>query len=427
MMTPKKWMGWGFSLFLGVGILFYFLLSKPSARPVQTVERLQFLRPSITNLVPTLKLKGYGTKGEEGFWREKIHEFELQNKCAVLVQWSSQEEGYYQELRTGQESWDLIMVSDTELEGLHQSNRLTPLSLPSELETKMIPRVLSLFRRGEFYEAIPYQFSTLALYYNKQIFDRRGVAYPDDHWTWEDLLAIARGLYVDSKSGKGCYGIEMDWSWKLLNLFAGQSGEVLLSDTMMMNPHPERATVLGVQWLIDLAQNYAVDIASPEEGELSYFEKGEAAMAITGVSLMNRLKIHHEFIWGVTVLPKGKIKSNHLSAQGWGVWGESKQRELAYSLLLHLTKQSPLFGGLPVYQPDIQQLNLPPESYFYEAIANSNPMTSHPLIYLWKEKVKNHWSAVLNGVGTSASVWMDEINIEIQSSVERVERERGSK
>ena len=419
MTTPKKWMGWGFSLVLGVGILFVFLFPKKESA---SVEKLQFVTPSISSLTPTLRLNGFGSKGEEQFWREKVHEFEVENKCAVLVQWNPDEESYEKQLRSGQESWDLVMVSDTALENLHQANRLTPLSLPPEIESKMIPRVLSLFRRGDYYEAIPYQFSTFALYYNKQIFDRRGIAYPDDHWSWEDLLAISRGLYSDPQSGRGCYGVEIDWSWKLLNIFAGQSGELLFLTPLMMSPHPERSTVLGVQWLIDLGQNYAIDVAYPEAAELSHFEKGEAAMAVTGVALMNRLKIHHEFVWGVTALPRGKLKSNHLSAQGWGVWGKSKQRELAYALLLKLVQQAVPFGGLPVYQPDIKELSFPPESFFYDGIANANPLTPHPHFFYWKERVKMRWGEMLSSIGTSASVWMDTINNEIQSYEEQAKK-----
>ena len=419
MTSPKKMMVWGFSLVLGVGFVLFFSFSK---NETQAVEPVRFVAPTVSSLTPTLRMKGYGTKGEEGFWREKIHEFELQNKCAVLVDWSTEEAKHYADLRAAKESWDVVMISDSELESFHAANRLTPLTIPLEIESKMIPKVLSLFRRGDYYEGVPFGFSTLALYYNKQVFDRRGVAYPDDHWTWEDLLAMARGMYIDPKSGRGSYGVEVDWGWELLNVFAGQSGESLLSSGCTMNPNPERATVLGVQWLIDLAQNYAVDVAYPEEGELSHFEKGEAVMAVTGPELMNRLKVHHEFVWGVTTLPQGKLRSNTLTAQGWSVWGESRSRELAYSLVLKLAQQSAPFGGLAVYQPEISELSHPPESIFYDSIAHSNPMIADPYFFYWKERVKMHWSESIEGSGTAASVWMDTINNEVSTFLEQSKR-----
>ena len=37
----------------------------------------------------------------------------------------------------------------------------------------------------------PRDISVEVLYYNKDIFDEAGVAYPDDTWTWDDFLAAA--------------------------------------------------------------------------------------------------------------------------------------------------------------------------------------------------------------------------------------------
>lgn len=43
--------------------------------------------------------------------------------------------------------------------------------------------------------ALPKDHDTIALLYNKAIFDQYGVAYPDDDWTWEDMhLKITRTL-----------------------------------------------------------------------------------------------------------------------------------------------------------------------------------------------------------------------------------------
>ncbi len=39
------------------------------------------------------------------------------------------------------------------------------------------------------------------LYYNKDIFDEAGVAYPTDNWTWDDFLAAAEKLTVKDANG----------------------------------------------------------------------------------------------------------------------------------------------------------------------------------------------------------------------------------
>jgi multiple sugar transport system substrate-binding protein len=35
---------------------------------------------------------------------------------------------------------------------------------------------------------VPKDFATRVLYYNKDLFDKAGVAYPNDKWTWKDFV-----------------------------------------------------------------------------------------------------------------------------------------------------------------------------------------------------------------------------------------------
>lgn len=63
---------------------------------------------------------------------------------------------------------------------------------------------------GKHY-AIPYGISTYGLYYNKALFDKAGVPYPNDNWTWDDLRAAAKKL----TSGSGAnttYGILLPYT-----------------------------------------------------------------------------------------------------------------------------------------------------------------------------------------------------------------------
>ena len=43
---------------------------------------------------------------------------------------------------------------------------------------------------------LPKDYSPLAVYYNKKLFDAATVPYPEDGWTWDDLLATAQKLTV---------------------------------------------------------------------------------------------------------------------------------------------------------------------------------------------------------------------------------------
>ncbi|WP_153057392.1 extracellular solute-binding protein, partial [Streptococcus suis] len=42
--------------------------------------------------------------------------------------------------------------------------------------------------------AIPKDFDTIGLWYNKKLFDEAGIPYPDDTWDWNKLKEVAKKL-----------------------------------------------------------------------------------------------------------------------------------------------------------------------------------------------------------------------------------------
>lgn len=81
---------------------------------------------------------------------------------------------------------------------------------------------------GELYGA-PKDFDTIALWYNKELFDAAGVAYPEAGWTWDDLKATAAKL---TDPAKGQYGIAAaQWGQEnYYNSIAQAGGEVIDAD-----------------------------------------------------------------------------------------------------------------------------------------------------------------------------------------------------
>lgn len=51
--------------------------------------------------------------------------------------------------------------------------------------------------------AVPKDYDTIGLWYNKTMFDKAGVKYPDDSWTWDDLYNAAKKLTKKDKSQYG--------------------------------------------------------------------------------------------------------------------------------------------------------------------------------------------------------------------------------
>lgn len=62
--------------------------------------------------------------------------------------------------------------------------------------SEMYPGVLGVMRSGGRLLGLPSDFSTIVMFYNKELFDQRGVPYPGDDWTWDEYLETCRRLTV---------------------------------------------------------------------------------------------------------------------------------------------------------------------------------------------------------------------------------------
>ena len=54
----------------------------------------------------------------------------------------------------------------------------------------------------DHYYAVPFALVNTVLYFNKDMFDAAGIAYPTDDWTWEEFREAAKKLTID-KNGDG--------------------------------------------------------------------------------------------------------------------------------------------------------------------------------------------------------------------------------
>lgn len=68
---------------------------------------------------------------------------------------------------------------------------------------------LSYFKVDGAYFGLPFRQDKEVIYYNKTLFDKAGVAYPDGKWTWDDYVAKAKELTeklaAAGESAKGSY------------------------------------------------------------------------------------------------------------------------------------------------------------------------------------------------------------------------------
>lgn len=100
--------------------------------------------------------------------------------------------------------------------------------------------------------ALPKDHDTIALLYNKAIFDKYGVEYPNDTWTWDDYAAAAAKIR-EAGEADGVYGTAMNTNdgqdgW--YNLIYGFGGK-LISDDNKSSGMDDPKTIEAMTWLAD--------------------------------------------------------------------------------------------------------------------------------------------------------------------------------
>lgn len=190
---------------------------------------------------------------------------------------------------------------------------------------------------GKIY-AVPKDVDTIALFYNKTMFDEAGISYPDDTWTWDDFYDAAVKLTKDDGSQ---YGTAMNPSneqdgW--MNIIYTMGGKVLTDDKKASgfdDPNTIKAMEF-VQKLIDNAMPPATVMA--ETGTDVLLGSGKIAMLTQGSWMVPQFK-EHEYIsenCDVAVLPKDPETGDRVclyNGLGWAVSAKTDNPEAAWQLV----------------------------------------------------------------------------------------------
>jgi multiple sugar transport system substrate-binding protein len=204
--------------------------------------------------------------------------------------------------------------------------------------------------KGSVY-GLPRDTEVNVLYFNKALFDKAGVKYPDDKWTWDDLLAAAQKLTVKDASGKVTqYALAMEGGKyaKWIN----QNGGALLDD--YVNPSKclmaEPKSVAAVKYFSDLMNNgYAMRDAdlSQAGGDQAVFQSGQAAMIIQNtsrVSAFNKANMNYDV--AVVPIPKDGKRWNGAGGAAWVMSAKSDNKDAAWTFLQWLQSAG---GGEKLY------------------------------------------------------------------------------
>ncbi len=199
--------------------------------------------------------------------------------------------------------------------------------------------IVEIFSIGGSIYGIPKDGTSFYLCYNKEIFDREGLAYPDDTWDWGKMLEVAEKLTKDP-DGDGKidqFGLGAP-SWE--ELVWQNGGRVLSEDgKRCLLDSPE--AVEALQFYADLQIKYHV-APSPVErdflGDMARFQRGEIAMIRSAYPHSAELRNKCEFEWDIALLPKGKGgRASHALPSAYAITTQSRHPKEAFEFIKFLT------------------------------------------------------------------------------------------
>lgn len=205
------------------------------------------------------------------------------------------------------------------------------------------PDMLRIFMlEGRLY-GFPRDNDTTVLYYNADLFDEAGVAYPDDSWNWSDLREAASALTQQDDAGRTLqYGIALEAN-KYPN-FVHQNGGSLFDDPL--NPTDfmldEVAATDALQFIADLinvdGSAPSFDAQSQMGSTTELFSTGRVAMVMTNAARVPTF-MDTGFNWNVAPLPMGPtgLRANTLGGAGYVMATEPEDPDASWTFLQFLS------------------------------------------------------------------------------------------
>lgn len=204
--------------------------------------------------------------------------------------------------------------------------------------------------------AMPKDQDTVGLWYNKALFDEAGIDYPDETWTWDDLLEAGRAL---TNEEEGQYGLAMKLSNQegFYNFIYQNGGTVLNEDGTSGIASPESIEAL------DFYFNFVREGLSPtlysDDEVIQLLQSGKGAMGYFGSWLVGLFQ-DNEYLkenFAVAVLPsKDGNRTGVFNGLGNAIGSNTEHPEEAWKFVNYLSseeaqrKQSELGVAISTYE-----------------------------------------------------------------------------
>ncbi|MDR3051664.1 MAG: sugar ABC transporter substrate-binding protein [Oscillospiraceae bacterium] len=271
--------------------------------------------------------------------------------------------------------------------------------------------------------AIPKDFDTVALAYNKRLFDEAGVPYPDDTWDWETFRQAAIRL---TDAARGVYGFAApnDTQSGYYNAVYQNGGFIFRDGRPGFD---QRATQDAIQWWVDLQRK---DGVSPDAASLAAMGKdeqflaGRVAMVFAGSWMLGVYADDPDLAgqFDVAVLPRGLARASVYNGLGYAGAAASPYPDLAADFVRYCGGeqanliQASYRAALPAYagmeQAFVDAFPGLNAACFAQMLAYGVPLPAAPAAIPWQTAQAAEISAIYTGEKTVSQA-CDDLNARI--------------
>ena len=176
------------------------------------------------------------------------------------------------------------------------------------------------------------------LFYNKDIFDQAGVAYPNAEWDWTDLEnAAVRTVRRGSNGAVERYAfnnplLDYEYGWRN---FVAQNGGAQYTEDFSRTLIDAPEAVEAISYLVELTERELL----PPPGMSLDFLNWDYSMNIRRPTpiLTAFAKEQPDWNWGAEILPKGKVRAAGLNTLVVGINADTKHPEESWRLVKYLS------------------------------------------------------------------------------------------
>lgn len=208
------------------------------------------------------------------------------------------------------------------------------------LEEDLYQGPMHVARHNGMLPGLPVDVSVPLIIYNKEMFERAGLAYPSEDWTWGEFVELGKKLTIRDERGVATQfgiGIGVDIEWYEPFVFRN-GGTYLAPDGSTARGYADSpATVEAFRKIIDAYRIHEIIRKPDEPSEAGQLHEGFAM--IFGFMWFAGGLIHHKLDdkFGVVGLPHmpGGRQSNMIYMGAAGVTTKSRHSRLAWEFLRH--------------------------------------------------------------------------------------------